>query len=206
MVPVASAINSTLALTVSEAAKVNTLPSSSTLAKAQPGKLNWAATTGLPLYVVAALQKVAGIDITQISYRDFGPAFQDFATGRVQLLATGITLLLPQVQSGRGKFLMVTNTARSPLAPDVPTPEGGRLSRAHLQWRQRHLWLARHAGKPQGAHRRRRPRDRRRSGGGGAAQPTGATMRPGNAAEFAAAIEEQRAKVAAVAQAAGVTK
>ena len=35
-------------------------------------------------------------------------------------------------------------------------------------------------------------------------QPTGATMRPGNAAEFAAAIEDQRAKVAAVAQAAGV--
>ena len=72
---------------------------------------------------MAALQKIAGIDITQISYRDFSPAFQDFATGRVQLLATGITLLLPQVQSGRGRFLMVTNSARSPLAPDVPTPQ-----------------------------------------------------------------------------------
>ena len=34
-------------------------------------------------------------------------------------------------------------------------------------------------------------------------QPTGAAMRPGNAADFAAAIEEQRAKVAAVAQGAG---
>jgi tripartite-type tricarboxylate transporter receptor subunit TctC len=83
VVPVASAIDSTLALTVSEAAKVNSLAEFVALAKAQPGKLNWAATTGLPLYVVAALQKVAGIDITQISYRDFGPAFQDFATGRV---------------------------------------------------------------------------------------------------------------------------
>ena len=67
VVPVASAIDSTLALTVSEAAKVNTLAEFVALAKAQPGKLNWAATTGLPLYVVAALQKVAGIDITQIS-------------------------------------------------------------------------------------------------------------------------------------------
>src|SRR5215203_1069490 len=92
------------------------------LAREQPGKLNWAATTGLPLYVVAALQKVAKIDITQISYRDFGPAFQDFATGRVQLLATGITPLLPQVQSGRGRFVLITNSARSPLAPEVPTP------------------------------------------------------------------------------------
>jgi tripartite-type tricarboxylate transporter receptor subunit TctC len=32
-------------------------------------------------------------------------------------------------------------------------------------------------------------------------KPTGATMRAGNAAAFAAAIEDQRAKVAAVAQA-----
>jgi hypothetical protein len=31
-------------------------------------------------------------------------------------------------------------------------------------------------------------------------------MRPGNAAEFTAAIEEQRAKVATVAQTAGVAK
>ena len=90
-------------------------------AKAEPGKLNWAATTGLPLYVIAALQKSAGIDITQIAYRDFAPAFQDFATGRVQLIATGITLLLPQVASGRGRFLMIPNRDRSPLAPDVPT-------------------------------------------------------------------------------------
>ena len=169
VVPVASAIDSTLALTVSEAAKVNTLAEFVALAKAQPGKLNWAATTGLPLYVVAALQKVAGIDITQISYRDFSPAFQDFASGRVQLLATGITLLLPQVQAGRGKFLMVTNTARSPLAPEVPTPQEAGFPRARLQRRQRHLRLARHAGKSQGPHRRRRPRDRHRSGGGGAA-------------------------------------
>jgi tripartite-type tricarboxylate transporter receptor subunit TctC len=41
VVPVASAIDSTLALTVSEAAKVNTLAEFVALAKAQPGKLNW---------------------------------------------------------------------------------------------------------------------------------------------------------------------
>ena len=97
VVPVASAIDSTLALTVSETAKINTLAEFVKAAKERPGQLNWAATTGLPLYVVAVLQKSAGIDITQIAYRDFSPAFQDFATGRVQLLATGINLLLPGV-------------------------------------------------------------------------------------------------------------
>jgi tripartite-type tricarboxylate transporter receptor subunit TctC len=171
------------------------------LAREQPGKLNWAATTGLPLYVVAALQKVAGIDITQISYRDFGPAFQDFATGRVQLLATGITLLLPQVHSGRGKFLMVTNGARSPLAPDVPTPKEAGFPELTFNgvngiygWRDM----------PESLKARIAADVREICADPAVAErlkPTGATLRPGNGAEFAAAIEEQRAKVAAVARA-----
>ena len=174
---------------------------SSSSPREQPGKLNWAATTGLPLYVVAALQKAANIDITQISYRDFGPAFQDFATGRVQLLATGITLLLPQVQSGRGKFVLVTNSARSPLAPDVPTPKEAGFPELTFNgvngiygWR----------GMPESLKARIAADVRAIATDPAVAErlkPTGATMRPGNGAEFAAAIEEQRAQVAAVAQA-----
>jgi tripartite-type tricarboxylate transporter receptor subunit TctC len=203
VVPVASAIDSTLALTVSDTLKVDSLEAFVKLAREQPGKLNWAATTGLPLYVVAALQKVAGIDITHISYRDFSPAFQDFATGRVQLLATGITLLLPQVQAGRGKFLMVTNSARSPLAPDVPTPKEAGFPELTFNgvngiygWR----------GMPESLKARIAADVREICADPAVAErlkPTGATLRPGNGAEFAAAIEEQRAKVAAVAQAGG---
>ena len=103
------------------------------LARAKPGQLNWAATTGLPLYIVAALQKSANIDITQISYRDFGPAFQDFATGRVHLLATGITSLLPQVNAGRGRFLFVPNRAALAARARRADRRGGRLSRAHVR-------------------------------------------------------------------------
>lgn len=201
VVPVASAIDSTLALTVSDTLKVDTLGDFVKAARERPGQINWAATTGLPLYVVAALQKVAGIDITQISYRDFGPAFQDFATGRVQLLATGINLLLPQVAAGRGKFLLVTNSERSPLAPDVPTskeagfPELGFDGTNGLYgWR----------GMPESLKERIAADVRAIATDPAMAErlkPTGATMRPGNGAEFAAAIEEQRAKVASVVQA-----
>ena len=199
IVPVASAIESTLALTVSSTVGVDSLQGFVKLAREQPGKLNWAATTGLPLYVVAALQKAANIDITQISYRDFGPAFQDFATGRVQLLATGITLLLPQVQSGRGKFLLVTNSERSPLAPDVPTPkEAGFPELSFNGTNGLYGWR----GMPESLRARIAADVRSIATDPAVAErlkPTGATMRPGNGAEFAAAIEEQRAKVAAVA-------
>jgi len=202
VVPVASAIDSTLALIASDTLKVGSMAEFVALAKAQPGKLNWAATTGLPLYVVAALQKTASIDITQIAYRDFAPAFQDFATGRVQLLATGITLLLPQVNSGRGKFLMVTNSERSPLAPEVPTPKEAGFPELTFNgtngiygWRDM----------PQSLKDRIAADVRAIAADPAVAErlkPTGATLRPGNSAEFAAAIEDQRAKVAAVAQAA----
>ena len=201
VVPVASAIDSTLALTVSETLKLDTLADFVKAAKARPGQLNWAATTGLPLYVVAALQKSASIDITQIAYRDFSPAFQDFATGRVQLLATGITLLLPQVHSGRGKFLMVTNSARSPLAPDVPTPaEAGFPELSFNGVNGIYGWR----GMPDSLKARIAADVREIANDPAVAErlkPTGSMMRPGNAAEFAAAIEEQRSKVAAVAEA-----
>jgi tripartite-type tricarboxylate transporter receptor subunit TctC len=202
VVPVASAIDSTLALTVSETLKLDALADFVKAAKERPGQLNWAATTGLPLYVVAALRKSANIDITQIAYRDFSPAFQDFATGRVQLLATGITLLLPQVQSGRGKFLMVTNSARSPLAPEVPTPaEAGFPELSFNGVNGIYGWR----GMPESLKSRIAADVREIANDPAVAErlkPTGSTMRPGNAAEFAAAIEEQRVKVAAVAEAA----
>jgi tripartite-type tricarboxylate transporter receptor subunit TctC len=201
VVPVASAIDSTLALTVSNTLEVDSLQGFVKLARERPGKLNWAATAGLPLYVVATLQQLTGIDITQISYRDFGPAFQDFATGRVQLLATGITPLLPQVQSGRGRFVLITNSARSPLAPDVPTPQEAGFPELTFNgvngfygWRDMPESLkARIAADVRAIATDPAVAER--------LKPTGSTMRPGNGAEFAAAIEEQRAKVAAVAQA-----
>ena len=201
VVPVASAIDSTLALTVSNTLEVDSLHGFVKLARERPGKLNWAATAGLPLYVVATLQQLTGIDITQISYRDFGPAFQDFATGRVQLLATGITPLLPQVQSGRGRFVLITNSARSPLAPDVPTPQEAGFPELTFNgvngfygWRDMPESLkARIAADVRAIATDPAVAER--------LKPTGSSMRPGNGAEFAAAIEEQRAKVAAVAQA-----
>ena len=200
VVPVAAALDSTLAVVATASINASTLQEFVALARAEPGKLNWAATTGLPLYVVAALQKSASIDITQIAYRDFAPAFQDFAGGRVHLLATGITLLLPQVASGRGRFLMIPNRDRSPLAPDVPTArEAGfpdltfDATNGFYGWRDMPEELKNKiaadvraiASDPAIAER---------------LKSTGAVMRPGTPADFAAAIEEQRKKVAAVTQ------
>jgi tripartite-type tricarboxylate transporter receptor subunit TctC len=101
--------------------KVDSLAELVRAARAQPGKLNWAATPGLPYYVLLALQRSAGIDMVQVSYRDFAPAYQDLNQGRLHVAATGVPTLAPHHRAGTAKLLFVTNRDRSPQTPDVPT-------------------------------------------------------------------------------------
>lgn len=123
LVPVASAIDNFFGIAVSSSMGVDSMRAFIETARNNPGKFNWAATAGLPQYIFAALQKSAGIQLTQVPYKDFAPALQDFAEGRIHVVVTTPSFLLPQVQAGKAKLLMVTNRQRSPLAPEVPTAE-----------------------------------------------------------------------------------
>ena len=121
LVPIASAVDNFFAIAASTSLNVDSLQAFVDLARRQPGKLNWAATAGLPQYIFAALQRSAGIEVTEVSYRDFAPALQDLGEGRVDILVTAPSVLMPQVKAGKARILMVTNRQRSPLVPDAPT-------------------------------------------------------------------------------------
>jgi tripartite-type tricarboxylate transporter receptor subunit TctC len=121
LVPVVSLAENFIGIAVSEKLNVKSLDEFVTLARSQPRKLNWAATPAVPLYAFVALQNSAGIELVQVAYRDFTPALQDVGEGRIQAVATGLGLLLPQVQAGKIRLMMVTSRHRSPQAPDVPT-------------------------------------------------------------------------------------
>ena len=154
LVPIAPVIDNFLGVSATALLKVNSLAELVQAARAQPGKLNWAATPGLPYYVLLALQKSAGIDMVQVSYRDFAPAYQDLNQGRLHVAATGVPTLAPHHQAGTAKLLFVTNRDRSPQTPDVPTAAEAGYARAHIRRHRRSLWLARHARKSQGARSR----------------------------------------------------
>jgi len=134
LVPVASVADNFIGVGVPEMLKVNSLDDFVQLARSQPGKLNWAASPGVPHYAFVALQKSAGIDMLQISYRDFRPALQDVGEGRIQAVATGVALMLPQMQAGKIKLLMVNNRRRSPQAPDVPTATEAGVPVVYAAW------------------------------------------------------------------------
>jgi len=200
LVPIASMVDNFFAIAVSETLKIGSLEDFVMLARAQPGKLNWAATSGLPDYIFAALQKSAGLKLTQVSYRDFVPALHDLGEGRIHVAVTGLSLLLPQVQSGKAKVLMVTNRERSPLAPDVPTAKEAGYPDLTFSgvvgfygWRDIPAEL-----------RERIAADVRAVGSdpaiGARIASLGSVVRVGTPAEFAAAIEEQRVKIAAIHQ------
>lgn len=123
LVPIAVAIDNFFTIAVSTSSGVHSLPSFIEAARAHPENFNWAATPGLPQYIFLAFQKRNGLTLTQVPYRDFGPALQDFAENRIQVVVTTPAPLLAAVQSGKARLLMVTNRQRSPIAPEVPTAE-----------------------------------------------------------------------------------
>src|SRR5262249_61485408 len=77
-----------LGVSASATVKLGSLADLIRVARDRPGKLNWAATPGLPYYVVLALEQSAGIEMVPVGYRDFAPALQDLATGRLPVAAT----------------------------------------------------------------------------------------------------------------------
>ncbi len=121
LVPIVPVIDNFLGVAASATLKADTLADFVQIAKSRPGELNWAATPGLPYYVLLALQKNAGIRMVQVGYRDFAPAYQDLNQGRLHVAGTGVPTLVPHHRAGTAKLLFVTNRDRSPQATDVPT-------------------------------------------------------------------------------------
>ncbi len=93
------------------------------LAKAAPGKLNFASTgIGGSNHLTGELFKMAaGIDIVHVPYKGTPDAFPDLIAGRVQMIFASIVATLPQHKAGRLRALAVTSARRSALAPDIAT-------------------------------------------------------------------------------------
>jgi tripartite-type tricarboxylate transporter receptor subunit TctC len=93
------------------------------LARAQPGKLNYASVgTGSPAHIAGELFKLkTGIDMVHVPYKGGGPAITDTLGGQVQLAFVSLPAALQYVKAGRLRALAVTSDARSIAAPDIPT-------------------------------------------------------------------------------------
>lgn len=93
------------------------------LAKASPGKLQYASSgRGTPSHLTVELFKsMAGVSIEEIPYKSSGQAVTDTISGQVALNAPGLAQGLPHVKGGRVVALGITGSKRAPGAPDIPT-------------------------------------------------------------------------------------
>lgn len=93
------------------------------IAKAQPGRLNFASVGkgSVSQLAMESLNAVAGIETAHIPYNGGAAAVAALLAGDVQLLALNPTALLPHLREGRVRVVAQTGAQRSPLLPDVPT-------------------------------------------------------------------------------------
>jgi tripartite-type tricarboxylate transporter receptor subunit TctC len=204
LTPIARVTNTIVAVVVPASLPINTLGELVATARAQPGKLNWATITGFFDFMFAGFQKKANLDIARVPYRDTVQAANDLAEGRIQLMMAAYAIVRPHVQSGKLKILALTAKEPAAATPGVPTAaqagfpdltiEGlvGLFGPRELsnEARTRIAADVREVLQDQAIVTR--------------LTATGQVVNPGNAQEFGAAIEAQRAQAAAVGQLLGI--
>ena len=93
------------------------------LAKAQPGKLNYAsAGNGTANHLAMELFKsMAGINITHVPYKGAPQAVTDVLAGHMNMMFNSIAPIVAHIKSERVRVLGIAGAKRSPQLPDVPT-------------------------------------------------------------------------------------
>jgi tripartite-type tricarboxylate transporter receptor subunit TctC len=103
---------------------VSTVQELIALAKANPGRLNYASQgSGSTSHLTAELFKsmAGGLQITHVPYKGTAPALADLLGGQVEMMCDNLGVSLPHVRSGKLKALAVASAKRVKALPDVPT-------------------------------------------------------------------------------------
>lgn len=110
-------------LVVAKDVPANNLQELIALAKAQPGKLNFASTGigGLPDLAGELFKTMAGINIVQVPYRGAAPIVTDIMAQQVQMTFLDVPAVMAQVNAGTMKAIAMAAPERSASLPDVPT-------------------------------------------------------------------------------------
>lgn len=124
-------------LIVNPSMPAKNLPEFLALAKAQPGKVNYASSgIGSPGHLaMALLETMTGVSLNHVPYKGGGPAITDLIAGHVPSFIAVISTAVPHVQSGKARALAVTGARRADALPDVPTmAEAGVKGYAAINW------------------------------------------------------------------------
>lgn len=137
-VPIAPINYSDLVMVLNPSVPANTLKEFIALAKAQPGKLNYASSgPGTPYHMAGELFKsMAGVDIVHVPYKESSGARTGVIGGQVEMMFDAVTTMSEQAKAGKVKPLATSGKVRSSVMPNVPT-----LNEAGVPGYESVIWL-----------------------------------------------------------------
>jgi len=122
-VPVAMLAKTPNVLVTNPGTGIKTVAELISRAKGKPDSLSYASPgVGSGLHLAGELFKSqADVDILHIAYKGTPPAINDVIGGTVPLMFSNLPTVLPHIRSGKLVALAVTDSARTPTAPEIPT-------------------------------------------------------------------------------------
>lgn len=121
--PVSLCVKGANVLAVHPSVPVKNIKELIALAKTKPGKLNYASSgLGSSNQMAGELFKMmAGVNIVHVPYKGNAPALTDTIGGQVEMIFSGVPLLVPHIQGGRIRAIGIGSLKRFPALPQVPT-------------------------------------------------------------------------------------
>jgi tripartite-type tricarboxylate transporter receptor subunit TctC len=123
LIPITMFAASPLVLVVPANSQAKTVKDLIGMAKAQPGKLNYASVgIGTAQHLIFEMfKKRDGTDMVHVPYKGTNESLPHMIDGQIHAMFDTLPLMLPQLKGGRIRPLAVTTPQRVPQLPDVPT-------------------------------------------------------------------------------------
>ena len=205
LVPVARVSGTVVTIAAPATMNMGSLKELLARAKEQPGKMNWTTAVTMTDIILEGFFKSSGIDMAHVRYKDTVAAVNDLIENRIQLYSSAYAIVRAQAQAGRIKLLAVQARNR---VPGLDLPTVSELGFPGLNFEGLVGIIAARSSGLSNAVRDRIAADVKTvSADPLVAQRLAATAQlniPGNAAEFAASIEDQVAQLAASAKLLGM--
>jgi tripartite-type tricarboxylate transporter receptor subunit TctC len=119
--PIAAISRSAMYLNVGPSVKAKTVGEFVAFAKANPGKMNFAAPPGPPHLAGDAFKRATGIDIVPVPYRTMNQAFTDLLAGQMDIVFDSPAPLAHLLREGKVRALVGLGPDRMSPLLDVPT-------------------------------------------------------------------------------------
>jgi tripartite-type tricarboxylate transporter receptor subunit TctC len=120
--PVTQIISGPMVLVVHPSLPVKSVKDLITLARNNPGKLNYASAGvgNLQHLGMEHLQALAKVKMNHVPYKGAAPAFIDTLSGRIDLQFANIVGVLPHVENKRVRAIAISASRGASVLPDVP--------------------------------------------------------------------------------------